>query len=257
MKRMRRTLFLLGGMALGGPLLGRASGIPVVDVANLAQNIRIVAQSVAQTAKQIEQYKTQLAQYELELRNATAPKAFIWDRAQTTLGNLQRAMDTLAQYEKELGSLENVIASFHDYDRYRNTACVQTGRCSPEEAAQLEQTRRVGLELEKRAGEDLLRGIDQQQQALLSDANQLERLQSQAQGAQGQLEALSASNELASAQIHELLQMRAMLLAQQNLLAIQAQVQADRDARAAAASAEFRRGLDQDYEPQPGKGWKP
>ena len=67
---------------------------------------------------------------------------------------------------------------------------------------------------QKQANDGLFKGIDQQQDSLQADARQLERLQSAAQGAVGQMQAIQYANQLASAQGNQLLQIRGLLIAQ-------------------------------------------
>ena len=71
----------------------------------------------------------------------------------------------------------------------------------------------------------------------MARATQLQRLQTQAQGATGQMQAIGYANQLASNQANQLLQIRSLLLAQQNALATRAQADADREAQQAAARA--------------------
>jgi P-type conjugative transfer protein TrbJ len=73
--------------------------------------------------------------------------------------------------------------------------------------------------------------LDEQQETLQSDADNLADLQTQATGAQGQMEAIQAANQLASAQTNQLLQIRSLLVAQQNAAATLAQAQADKEAQ--------------------------
>src|SRR5690606_1630754 len=94
------------------------AGIPVIDGGNLTQNIMTAIESVTQTLKQIEQYQTQWQQYENQLQNTTAPAAYIWDQAQTTINRLIAAQNTLAYYENQLGSLDRYLAKFHDVAYY-------------------------------------------------------------------------------------------------------------------------------------------
>ncbi len=88
----------------------------------------------------------------------------------------------------------------------------------------------------------MFKALDQQQETLQSDADNLADLQTQATGAQGQMEAIQAANQLASAQTNQLLQIRSLLVAQQNAAATLAQAQADKEAQQAAASEQLRNG---------------
>lgn len=83
-------------------------------------------------------------------------------------------------------------------------------------------------------------GLDQQQDNLASDARQLERLQSAAQGADGQLAAIGYANQLASNQANQLLQIRSLLIAQQNAEAARLAAELDANARGEARERQMR-----------------
>ncbi len=56
------------------------------------------------------------------------------------------------------------------------------------------------------------------------------------------MEAIQAANQLASAQTNQLLQIRSLLVAQQNAAATLAQAQADKEAQQAVSSEQLRNG---------------
>lgn len=218
------------------------AGIPVIDGTNLSQNIMTALESVAQTLKQIEQYSTQLQQYENQLQNTVAPAAYIWDQAQNTITNLQRATDTLNYYKTQLGSLDNYLAKFQDVSYYRASSCFQRAGCTADQRAALDANSVTTSQALKKAHDAMFQGIDQQQSNLNNDAAQLQRLQAQAQGATGQMAAIGFANQLASNQANQLLQIRALLIAQQNALATRANADADKEAQRSAASKALRNG---------------
>jgi P-type conjugative transfer protein TrbJ len=229
------------------------AGIPVIDGGNLAQNIMTAIESVAQTLKQIEQYQTQLQQYENQLQNTMAPAAYIWDQAQTTINRLIAAQNTLAYYENQLGSLDRYLAKFQDVAYYRSSPCFNgSGGCTPAEKAAMEENRRLASESQKKANDALFQTVADQQKALKDDARTLERLQGAAQGATGQLQAIGYANQLASQQANQLLQIRGLLMAQQNAIATRNQALADREAQEAASSEQLRKGS---YKPSPARSW--
>lgn len=219
-----------------GPLTVRA-GIPVIDASNLSQTVMTAIESVAQTLKQIEQYQTQLQQFENQLQNTVAPAAYIWDRAQATINGLMGAVDTLNYYKAQLGGIDAYLGKFQDVAYYRGSPCFSGAGCSDAERAAMNENRRLASESQKRANDALFRGLDQQQEALKSDARTLEQLQSRAQGASGQMQALGYANQLASQQANQLLQIRALLIAQQNAVTTRMQAEADLEARQQAAHA--------------------
>ena len=216
------------------------AGIPVVDGTNLQQNVMTAMESVSQTLKQIEQYQTQLQQYENQLQNTMAPAAYIWDRAQSTINDLIQATNTLQHYQNQLGSLDAYLGKFQDVAYYRSSPCFNGGGCTDAERAAMDENRRLASESQKAANDALFRGLDQQQDNLASDARRLERLQSAAQGADGQLAAIGYANQLASNQANQLLQIRSLLIAQQNAEAARLAAELDANARGEARKRQMR-----------------
>lgn len=207
------------------------AGIPVVDGTNLMQNTMSAIEAVAQTLKQIEQYQTQLLQYENQLQNTMAPAAYIWDRAESTINDLVQATNTLQYYQNQLGSIDSYLDHFQDVAYYRGSPCFSNAGCSDAEWAAMNENRRLASESQKRANDAVFRGLDQQQDNLESDASQLIRLQTSAQNADGQLAAIGYANQLASNQANQLLQIRGLLIAQQNAVTTRMQAEADREAQ--------------------------
>jgi len=222
------------------------AGIPVIDSTNLSQSVMTAIESVAQTLKQIEQYRTQLLQYENQLQNTMAPAAYIWDQAQTTINGLMTAVDTLNYYKTHLGSVDAYLGKFQDVAYYRGSPCFSASGCSAAEWAAMDDNRRLASESQKRANDALFHGLELQQQALKTDARTLEQLQRRAEGARGQMEAIQFANQIASQQANQLLQIRGLLIAQQNAMATRAQSEADLAARQQAAhlASTERRGPD-------------
>jgi P-type conjugative transfer protein TrbJ len=211
------------------------AGIPVIDGANLVQSIMSVLESISQTMQMVQQYQTQLQQYENMLQNTVAPAAFIWDQAQSTINNLMNATNTLQYYQNQLGSLDAYIGKFHDVAYYRGSPCFSNSGCSASEWAAMEENRRLASESQKKANDALFKGLEQQQDNLQSDSQKLQQLQSAAQGADGQLAAIGYANQLASNQANQLLQIRSLLIAQQNAMATKMQADADKEAQQQAA----------------------
>jgi type IV secretion system protein TrbJ len=229
------TTILLALTISGGSLVPAHAGIPVIDGGNLTQNIVSAQESVAQTLKQILQYQVQIQQYENMLQNTMAPASFVWDQAQTTMNQLRGAIDTLNYYKTQLGSLDSYIGKFQDMNYYKSSPCFTSAGCSPAEWAAVKNVQQLASESQKKANDALFKGLDQQQANLQSDAAQLQRLQSGAQGSDGQMQAIQYANQLASHQANQLLQIRGLLIAQQSAVATKMQADADREAQQAAA----------------------
>lgn len=228
------------------------AALPVIDNSNLSQTTVSAAENVAQTLKQIEQYKTQLQQYENMLQNTAAPAAYIWDQAATTMNRLRGAIDTLNYYKSTLGGIDSYLGKFKDTAAYRNSPCFSTAGCSQAEWAALQNSQTLGSESQKKATDALFKGLDQQHDAMEADARQLQRLQIGAQGAEGQMQAIGFANQLASEQSNQLLQIRALLMAQQNAIATRNQALANREAIETAAGEQFKKGS---FQPSPSRSW--
>ena len=163
------------------------------------------------------------------------------------------AVDTLNYYKTQLGSIDSYLGKFQDVAYYRSSPCFNgTGGCTPAEQAAMAENRRLASESQKKANDALFKGLDRQQDALKSDARQLERLQSAAQGANGQMQAIGFANQLAAQQANQLLQIRGLMVAQQNAIATRMQVEADREAQQQAAGEALRKG---EYRASPARNW--
>lgn len=228
------------------------AGIPVIDGANLTQSIMTALEAVAQTAKQIQQYQTQLQQYENMLQNTMAPASYIWDQAQRTINDLNQATNTIAYYQNQLGSLDAYLGKFQDVAYYRSSPCFSPTGCSDAEWDAMDENRRLASESQKKANDAVFKGLEQQQDNLEADARQLNRLQSGAQSADGQLAAIGYANQLASNQANQLLQIRSLLIAQQNAVATRMQAEADKEAQQQAASEQVRKGS---FVASPDRSW--
>ncbi len=246
---------LLPAIALASlvfPTTSHSSGLPVIDGANLSQNVVTALENVSQTLKQIQQYKTQLQQYQNMLQNTLVPTSYVWDMATKTMNDLRVSIDTLNYYKSHLGSLNSYLGKFKDTNGYRSSPCFTPAGCSATEWAALRQSQDLASEAQKRSTDALLLALDKQQDSMQADAVQLQKIQSLAQGANGQMQAIGYANQLASQQAYQLLQIRALLIAQQNIIATRYQALADREAQARAADALV---LQSTYKQSAPRGW--
>jgi P-type conjugative transfer protein TrbJ len=97
----------------------------------------------------------------------------------------------------------------------------------------------AGSIAQKQANDAMVKGIIAQQAQIRADAATLERLQSQASTADGQMKALYAANQLAALQQEQLLQIRALLVQEQQVLAARGQTLANDEAMREAATKKF------------------
>lgn len=215
--------------------------LPVIDAADVAQTTITAIEEVKHTLKQIEQYKTQLDQFKTELQNTVAPAAYIWDQANQTMNQLRIAVDTLQYYKKKYSSTDAYLREFKNTAAYRSMPCYQIAGsgCNSDAWKKLMDVKDLGNESQKKATDSLFIALDQQNQAMEADAAKLVKLQALSQSSVGRMEALGVANQLASHSGNQLLQIRALLIAQQNVIATRQQASADQEALQQAAREKF------------------
>jgi P-type conjugative transfer protein TrbJ len=162
------------------------------------------------------------------------------------MNRLRGAIDTLNYYKSQTGSLNAYLSKFQDVAYYRSSPCFNIGCSKAEWDAMNRNAVQLSSEAQKKANDAMFRGLDRQQDAMEVDARQLQRLQSGAQSVTGQMQAIGFANQ----QANQLLQIRGLLIAQQNAEATRAQAIADHEARTRAADEEALKGK---YIPSPRK----
>ena len=243
------TIFLFASLMT----IAAKAGIPVIDGTNVVQTTISAVNNVQAVARQIQQYQTQLQQYENMLQNTVAPAAYIWDQANSTINKLLQAQDTLNYYKNQAGSLDSYLSRYQDVNYYKSSPCFNSNiSCTADEISALNNAQQNSSEARKKANDAVFKVIDQQQGTLQQDADNLAVHQIQASGATGQMKAIQAANQLASAQANQLLQIRSLLVAQQNAAATLAQVQADKEAQQTVADQRALSGVNP---PSPNRNW--
>jgi P-type conjugative transfer protein TrbJ len=205
------------------PLTSPGTGIPVIDASNLTQNVVTALKQVSAYAQQVQQYQLQLQQYANQLKNTVAPVAQVWQAAQSTMGTV---MGTINMFQGG-SQLQGYLSQFQNVNYWLSA--------SPNSYTY--QT--AGSIAKKQANDALVRGIVAQQAQIRQDAATLQQLQSQASTADGQMKALYAANQLAALQQEQLLQIRAMLLQEQQALVARGQTLANDEAMREAATKKF------------------
>lgn len=217
---MLTTVALALVTALPAPSPG--TGIPVIDFSNLSQNLVTALHQISAYAQQVQQYQLQVQQYVNQVKNTVAPVAQVWQAAQGTMNSV---LGTINMFQN--GNLQGYLNQFQDVNYWLSA--------SPNSYTY--QT--AGSLAQKQANDAMVRGIMQQQAQIRADAATLERLQSQAGSADGQMKALMAANQLAALQQEQLLQIRALLVQEQQALAARNATLANDEAMREAATKQF------------------
>lgn len=211
------------------PLPVKAGGIPVFDAANLQQTTLSAIEAVNQTLKQIEEYALQLQQYEDQIKNSIAPAAYVWDQAQRTMNKVIALQNQIEFYMEQGGDVDSYLRKFGNLSTYRGSPYFKAA--TEENRKDLMEAEELGSEAQKNANDNVVRTLENQQEALRQDAANLETLQANAQSSQGRMEAIQHANQLASHQANQLLQLRGLLLAKIAAENARSQTVAAREAR--------------------------
>ncbi|MCV5632432.1 conjugal transfer protein TrbJ, partial [Escherichia coli] len=90
---------------------------------------------------------------------------------------------------------------YQDINYYRSSPCFNSNvECTADEISALRKAEQNNSEARKKANDAVFKVLDERQETLQRDADNLADLQTQVTGAQGQMEAIQAANQLASAQ---------------------------------------------------------
>ncbi len=231
----------------------------VFDASNFSRNVITAKYNVLMTLKQIQQYCLQLQQYEQQIqqstnmvKNTVAPIAYVWDQALVTMNDVLNTIDVVDRYKQQAGGLQAYLNQYEDVNYYRGSPCFGPNGCTPQQLAALQNAATVGSQSQKQANDALVQEIAKQQVQMRQDATNLVRLQSQAQSAGGRMQALQAANQLASNEAAQLLQIRTLLVAQENVAAAKQLTDSDRQAQSVAADQQSTSNYP---DPTDEKGW--
>ncbi len=214
---------------------GDGHAMAVIDSSNLAQNIVAAREAITQTQNQIQQLQNQLNQYKRMIMDATNPGEWAWGDIQNTIDQLKNTMGSIKSYSSMAGSFDQMLSQFGSYDSY--TTGTGYGGGYSQASQQLTSGDYVGSMMVKDTSADLLRVIKEQEEQLDAYQSEFERLKNNAASAEGQQEAIQATNQFASMQVQLLTQIHALMMAQNNMLAVVAQDRNNREARDRMGSA--------------------
>lgn len=256
MTKHARWLAALLAVSLVPPPQTAHSQWVVTDPGNLVESIISAIQDVNAVLKQIEQYKSQLDQYTAQLRDLAAPVAFVWDLGKDTVATAEAVQKKLTDYKQLIKDVDTSLRQLGDPDYYKNSPCYNAhataGGCGAFLAALQEQERK-GIQTQYEANEELFTALGKQHESMNKRMERLQGLVKDSEKADGQLKALQAANQLTSAQIAELMEIRSLLITQQNLAVEAKRAELARQAAAQAATASFLSG---EHKPTPApRGW--
>jgi P-type conjugative transfer protein TrbJ len=219
----------------------------VIDGSNLLQNTTTALNSVRSVAQQISAYNLQLQQYANEMKQATglADIARVYQQFQQTQQQLQQLYGQFGNG----GSLQNYLQQFQSVNYWSQ---VPPGNYSQAANASLNQNSQT----QKDYNDGWAKGLAQHQQLLAQDAAALERAQTNANTAEGQMQAIQASAQINAAVAQQLLEIHALMVQQQEALQARQASQVNQEAMAKAYNDKLT-GAGTTYTAHDGKVWMP
>lgn len=218
----------------------KASGIPVVDiVGNIRGTLQLVedlAQTIGQTtqiANQVSQLTNQLTQIQNQYNSLKNLGSYSFQDYKNILAQL----DSVAQRTGALAFATSNLAS--EYDNYKDYKHYQgiTDYSAAYDAANDRWAINSSETTKSSAGV-----LQQQHQSLTTDANTLANLQNASKGVSGEVQAQQAGNQLASFSAGQLMQMRQLMMNQQQY---QLQERAQKAEKKALEQAQWKKTTDQ------------
>jgi P-type conjugative transfer protein TrbJ len=98
----------------------------------------------------------------------------------------------------------------------------------------------LGSESQKKTLDQLMKSLESSEEDLVNESSNLEKLQRQAQTADGHMQALQAGNQLSAAEVNQLMQIRVIMVAQYRAIAVQLLVEHTIEAQQTAAGERYR-----------------
>lgn len=234
MLSMRRgatgALVLIVSVALFRPAPARAQwAVTCVNCSTVMQQLLGYAKQLQQTETQLQQYSTQLQQYANMLQNTAAVPQQIYSTAMSDMQRVQSIMSTGSQL-----SFSNPGASIGTFSSFLNSASGLPGNLT----AQAQQYAAWSNQA-KDGITAAMKAISTQNSQLATDNATMTQLQAQAGAAQGQMQAIQNSAEIAAQGVRETEKLRQLVMAQTQLEANQQAIQAQQQAQGQAQWQNF------------------
>lgn len=243
MKSKKNLLAILGFVVIfNGSLIKNANAfLPVIDTTNLIQSTTTAISSVSSTATQAMQYALQVKQYYDQVKSLAKPLSYLWgspDSVKIGVEDLQKMTDKIVKDKKKfIGNLK-----VKDVTDYKNDLVANESK-NPDMVKEERQAKEAALSKSQKDAYAALEANIQKQAKLISDdISNLQKLQRDSQGAEGETAMIGYTNQFASKQVNQLLQIRNLLALQEQARITKAQADLDTQSRQKAADDYFTSG---------------
>ena len=232
----RKTVIGLA-LSLGVLIQGARAGIPVADALNLTQNIANVLAVIDQYVRQGEQYRRQLESLRLQYQEVESwtTADYRWENVQDILDNLADITNKIDYFDNSVRDINGYLEKFQDIAYYEKSPCFTAQGCSDAEREIMEKNKRDASNSQEQANKSMFEMIQAQKDSLRNDARSLEQERLRASTAKEQKAILAHANHFALEQNKQLMQIRALLVAQQEAVSADILQKSDEEAKQRAA----------------------
>ncbi len=210
-----------------------ASGIPVIDVAALGEQMMHYVSMMLQYSTQLQQYSTQAQQYSTQLQQLQNDYTNLTNLNFKTnlggLGDMQRVMNSAVGMANDVSRMQAQFETLYpDFASYQN----QSGAAFSQQAA-------LWAKQNQASALDTMRVQAAIQQNIADDAGTLQTLNDRSDAASGVKDLLQVSNQLLIVQAKQLMQLEQLLSSTAKADAAYMAEQASKEAAASARSREM------------------
>ncbi len=223
-------------------LPAKSQGIPVIDATSI-YNLGL-------------QLTTLKEQFDNMQANTRTPETYLWAEVQQSMNQLIQLSNAISMIRGQYGGVDQILSRFQNYAYYRVSPCISAQAvCDDAAWKSILQGQLVSTDIQKKANDALLRGIDYQENQIPLDAQHLQILQEKTSTATGRMEAIQYANQLAAHQANQLLQLRQLMVSHYTVEEAKTQAENDKKALQQAAKEVMTKRLSPQQLPQ-GKSWR-
>ena len=213
-------------LLLSLPFRGETT-LPVIDYSNLTQQIQMGLRQIQQLAQEINTYQTLLLQYKNQLLQATgiSQAAQIYQSSQQTLSQVTGTVNMF----RNGGSLSGFLQEAQNVNFWLSAPATSYSN-QPASYWSTTQTN---------ANAQMVKQIAAEESQLQSDAQALQRLQTQAGGVATQRQAIDLGNEMSGLMQKSLLAIRTLMVGEQQAIAARSGTVSNREAMQQAVTQQL------------------
>ncbi|WP_162165536.1 P-type conjugative transfer protein TrbJ [Campylobacter fetus] len=201
-----------------------AAGIPTIDVAAIAEHVKNYQQQIKDYAMQLQQYQQlysqlqqQIEMVKMQTQNLKTLSSYDWQNLNVALYQAKNIMQKVDGISYDLGNVsrkfEETYKDFNDYSTDINSASDENTRNKlfSDRYKQVRETNQNTLN-------GTLQKLELANKEFENEDKTIARLKERSQNAEGNLQAVQATNDLLAYQIDEVRKLRVALMDQTNAL---------------------------------------